>query len=155
MAFLTDLCLKALTPDLWALESPLIWEDADRGRITIPAGFITDLASVPHWVDAIPFLDRTGRSRRPGALHDGIYALGRIRGKDWADHTLEAACLAEGMHPRQARCYYLGVHWFGASSWAQDAREGIYGGIVSGDFMTDRAYRAWIGAGASIFSAPT
>lgn len=149
--FTSALTLRALTPDLWALVEPLVWAEPGL-TITIPKGFITDLASVPHVIDSIPFLDRTGKSRRAGAFHDGLYALGRGQGKDWCDNMLATALRADGLSPRQAQIYYWAVHYFGKSSWESDAREGIYGGIVSGDFETKDAYAAWIAGGASIFS---
>jgi hypothetical protein len=157
--FETDLCLRALTPDLWALTAPLVFR-TDPGpagltpiTITIPVGFITDLASIPHIVDWIPFLDRTGASRRAGALHDGLYALGRARGKDWCDHMLAVALEADGFRPWQAQTYYRAVNLFGGSSWLSDAREGLYNeSIVSGDFASRAEFDAFVAAGRSIFS---
>ena len=150
--FLSELEIQALTPDLWALTAPLVWED-DTGRLEIPKGFITDLASIPHVIDWVPFLDRTGLSRRAGALHDGLYALGRERGKDWCDTMLKLALEAEGMKPWQAKAYWSAVHYFGSPSWTSDAREGVFGGlaIVSGDFSNASDYAAWIQGGRTIF----
>ena len=150
--FKSDLELVALTPDLWALTTPLVWDDG-HFHIEIPKGFITDLASIPHVVDWIPFLDRTGASRRAGALHDGLYALGREKGKDFCDLLLNLALEAEGLKEWQARAYWYAVHYFGKSSWDADAREGVYGDkIVSGDFVTAADYAAWIARGKTIFS---
>lgn len=136
-------------PDLWYLDGPLVWKKGIT--ITIPAFFISDDASIPKILDAIPFLDRQGRSRRPGLGHDGLYSLGREKGKEWCDRMLQAFCLAEGMTAFQAGCYYQGVHLFGASSWASDERAGVVG-ITSGDFFTDDAYKAWVAAGSTIYS---
>src|SRR5450755_3258623 len=91
------------SPDLSYLDSPLIWRDSDI-TITIPAGIITDDASILKVLDWIPFLDRQGLSRLPGRGHDGCYSLGRSKGKDWADMMLERFCLAEGMNQFQANC---------------------------------------------------
>lgn len=140
----------AAEADLFYLDGPLVYRDGDL-TITIPAGFITDDASVPKALDWVPFLDRQGLSRRPGLLHDGIYSLGRDKGKEWADRMLERACIAEGMTAWQARCYYLGVHLFGASSWAKDGAGGRIG-ADSGDFISLAYQQAWIAAGASIYS---
>ena len=149
--FESDLCLKALTPDLWVLTAPLVWR-MPVGRIIIPKGFITDLASIPHIVDWIPFLDRTGASREPGALHDGLYALGREKGKTWCDDLLRTALMAEGMSAWQAGAYWRAVHYFGKSSWDEDAREGVFGDkIVGGYFLTPADYADWVAGGKTIF----
>lgn len=163
--FLTDCSLTPLTrpiagggtytiPDLWYTSGDdLVWQDVEFGRITVPQGFITDDASVPKFLDWIPFLDRQGLSRRPGIAHDALYSLGRIKGKDWCDRFLKAACMAEGMKPWQARAYYQGVHLFGDRPWADDAWRGVYGATTSGDFVTPQAYAAFIAGGKSIFKA--
>ncbi len=141
-------------PDLWYLDGPLVWQGPDV-KIVIPAGFITDDASVPKVLDWIPFLDRQGLSRRPGIAHDGMYALGRSKGKDWCDSKLREFCLAEGMNALQAGIYYKGVHLFGDSSWQDDADHGIYpGNIVEGDFISFDAANAYRQAGGVIYFQP-
>jgi hypothetical protein len=153
--FLTDPGLVPVPgkPDLWWLDGPLVWADQDV-TITVPQGFISDDASVPKVLDWIPFLDRQGLSRRPGLAHDALYSLGRTRGKAYADSMLRAFCLAEGMNAFQAGVYYQGVHLFGASSWAADARAGSFGVVGSGDFISLFAYQAWIAGGHTIFGPP-
>ena len=141
------------TPDLWYLEEPLVWIDASC-TITIPQFFITDLASIPHVIDWIPFLDRDGKSRRGGVLHDGVYNLGRSKGKDFADHLLRDACVAEGMSVWEATMYFKGVQWFGASAWAKDAHHDTFGEITSGNFISQAAFDAWTAAGATIYGPP-
>ena len=121
--FRTDLELIALDgrPDLWRVAAPLVWSDPSNGTVTVPVGFITDLASIPHMLDWFPNLDRDGLSRRPAALHDALYALGREKGKDFADDLLRAALLAEGMSNVGAFEYWYAVHTFGRPSWDADA----------------------------------
>lgn len=121
--FRSELELYAIEgrPDLWRFAAPLIW-DTGSGLITVPQGFITDLASIPHIIDWLPNLDRTGLSRRPAALHDWLYGGDRTRGKPYADSTLRAALKAEGMSPLGAFEYWAAVHWFGRSSWDGDDR---------------------------------
>ncbi len=109
-------------PDLWFFGAPLIWKAGDD-TITVPKGFITDMASIPHAIDYLPNLDRTGLSRRPAALHDWLYGGDRTRGKDWADNTLRAALKAEGMSNIGAYEYWFAVHKFGQSSWDGDNKE--------------------------------
>ena len=125
--FKSELALIAIEgrPDLWRFSEPLIWEapaTADRGAetITVPKGFITDMASIPHVLDWLPNLDRTGLSRRPAALHDWLYGGDRTRGKDYADSTLRAALLLEGMPSVGAFEIWFAVHKFGRPSWDGD-----------------------------------
>lgn len=118
--FRSDLNLIAINgrADLWRYAAPLIWDD-----IIVPVGFLTDLASIPHLIDWLPNLDRNGISRRAAALHDWLYGGDRTRGKDFADHTLYAALLADGMGHVGAWEYYTAVHDFGQSSWDGDAKD--------------------------------
>jgi hypothetical protein len=139
-------------PDLWYLDGPLVWVDVGI-TITVPPGLVTDDASIPKFVDWIPFADRQGLSRRPGLLHDALYVLAREKGKDFADRLLREACLAEGMKHDHAEAIYLGVHVGGDQGWADDAgKGGVCPPVVIGNFFT-QAYRdAWIATGGSLFS---
>jgi hypothetical protein len=134
------------------LAQPLIFTSATV-RIVIPRGFITDLASIPHILDWVPFLDRDGLSRRAAGLHDGMYSLGRERGKDYADAMLRAACLSEGMRPWEAACFYQAVQRFGRPAWDDDARAGTFGVITSGDFIDIQSFEDWKAAGSTIFTS--
>lgn len=126
------------SPDMWDIVSPLIWIDKVYGKLEVPVGFRTDLASIPRPFRGVPFLDPNGLSRRPAAAHDWLYAW-RGWGKDKADQFLYDALIAEGASAAVARTFYLGVHWFGAHSWASDARA-----LATRDFVTPQAYFAWI-----------
>jgi hypothetical protein len=110
-------------PDFWRLGVPLVWSDALFGTLTVPAGFKTDLASIPRLFRNLPLLDPDGASRRPAAMHDYLYgsALGRRLGKTFADSFLRAALVSEGLSPRGAWVYWAAVHYFGGPSWRGDA----------------------------------
>lgn len=114
-----DLIVIAGRPDLWRYGAPLVW-DAGAETITVPKGFITDMASIPHSLDFLPNLDRDGLSRRPAALHDWLYGGDRTRGKDYADTTLRAALKAEGMGNIGSYEYWYAVHKFGQGAWDSD-----------------------------------
>lgn len=122
--FKSELNLIAIDgrPDLWRFGASLIW-DTGAETITVPQGFITDMASIPHVIDWLPNLDRTGLSRRPAALHDWLYGGDRTRGKDYADSTLRAALLLEGMSTVGAFEYWAAVSKFGRSSWDDDNKD--------------------------------
>lgn len=146
--FKTDLILAELPQkDLWAIGAPLVFSGS-QGTITVPTGFVTDLASIPHIIDWIPFLDRTGASRRPGALHDWLYAGMRSKGKDWCDNLLREALMAEGLSALEASVYYKAVHLFGGSAWEFDGKRHPFAvnpaNLESCDFITEDDWRAWL-----------
>lgn len=136
--FKTELWLEADTrPDMWIIAQPLVWEDATFGKLTVPQGFRTDLASIPRVLRNLPFLDPNGLSRKPAAAHDWLYAW-RGWGKKRADMFLYAALLAEGASHVVARTFELGVEWFGKAYWDSDE-----GALETRDFVTPAAYNAW------------
>jgi hypothetical protein len=129
-------------PDFWFMDAPLSWVDPTGLVITVPPGFRTDLATIPHFLEAIPDLDINGRSRRPGALHDWLYGGARWIGKAAADALLYQALLAEGMDVKGATMIYEGVHLFGQSAWEEDGTESM-----AGMFRSHDEYLAWLATG--------
>jgi len=125
--FLTTLTLTAEPqPDLWRLGAPLVWLDKTYGRLEVPAGFITDLASIPRLFRNLPWLDPNGFSRRPAVVHDWLYGSerGRRYGKEFADCFLRDALLVEQASKGAAQAFFLAVHWFGGSAWDADGARG-------------------------------
>lgn len=102
-------------PDFWIVRAALIWE-AGKETLTVPAGFETDLASVPRMAQGIPGFESTGLSRRPAVLHDFLYASGDLPRMS-ADEVFYRALLAEGVHEPIARIYYRAVRLFGGAPW--------------------------------------
>lgn len=123
--FLTQLSLIAESqPDLWRLGAPLVWCDPLFGKLVVPAGFVTDLASIPRLFRNLPWLDTNGLSRRPAVTHDWLYGSvrGRRYGKQFADSFLRTALISEGATQFTVGCFYQGVNLFGGSSWDDDGR---------------------------------
>lgn len=58
--------------DYWKLLWQLVYE-GNTDRWVIPAGFITDFASIPRIFT--PLLPRTGRHNRAAVLHDYLYRI--------------------------------------------------------------------------------
>lgn len=98
--------------DEWVVCDPLVWllVGTDR-RLVVPAGFITDLASIPR--PFRPFLSPTGKSRRAAIAHDYLYSSNQWSRAD-VDQFLRLALITEGMGEVQARIYWLGVR---AGGW--------------------------------------
>lgn len=139
--FLTPLLLEAAAdPDFWIVRQPLVWCDANFGRIAVPAGFRTDLASIPRALRNLPSFDPNGRSRRAAVTHDWLYswqALGQPRSDDF----LRAAMVAEGCDSEAAQAFYDAVKWFGHYAWSDDHARGL-----PAAFESPAAYQAWTSA---------
>jgi hypothetical protein len=137
--FLSQLVLMTHpVPGKWVVWEDCFWEDPVFGRVKLPVGFITDLASTPQFIRSSADFDPTGISRLPAAFHDGAYA--RLWGwtKDKADLFLRAALIVSGATPEIAEMYYQAVNLFGALAWADDA-----GALETQDFDTPAHYQAW------------
>ena len=111
--FTTPLRLEATTPGRWMLTSDLIWH-SDTERYVVPAGFETDLASVPRLLRCV--LNRNGASRRPAVLHDALYRT-QVVSRARADEIFRQALEAEGVIAPGIALYWLGVRVGGWVAW--------------------------------------
>lgn len=125
-------------PRIWTVWQDGVWQDETYGRVVLPRGFLTDLASTPQFLRAFSEFDPTGISRRPAGWHDAGYARMFGWDKDKCDRFLRDAMLAEGAHPDVAERFYQGVHLFGQNSWDADAGE-----IAGSDFDNLEHFLAW------------
>lgn len=138
--FLTPLVIEAAaTPDFWIVRAPLVWCDATYGRLEVPVGFFTDLASIPRIARNLPAFDPNGHSRRAAVVHDWLYQL-QAHPKEWADSFLRDAMIAEGCSKIDADAFYEAVHLFGHSSWVSDHQRSMAASFV--DAATYAAYSA-------------
>jgi len=71
--FLTTLKVEDISDSVWRLLEPLIYESDIVGKITVPAGFYTDLASVPRI--PIVFMFFGERSHHEAVIHDYLYRI--------------------------------------------------------------------------------
>ena len=125
--FLQPLQIEQLGPDRWRLLAPLQYEsDFLRCMITPPAGFVTDLLSIPRWLP-ISYASLYGRANAPGVLHDMAYQSHQVFYRPierWeADYLLWEAAGARGpgIEPasRSERWrLWAGVRVGGRSAWA-------------------------------------
>lgn len=113
----------------WALTAPLHWETLTLD-VKVPAGFITDLASIPRALQNV--LSVTGKSRRAAVAHDWLYCVQSVSRND-ADQFLRRALICEGMGSAQARVYWLGVRAGGWLAWNKRLKRG--GGLHDDDFI--------------------
>lgn len=93
------------TSDLWFLEVP----GAEGWRLTVPAGFSNDLASVPRLPLAYWLAGNT--AHRSGVVHDYLYSVKAPR--DLADEVFMACMKAEGVPGWRRSLMYAAVRAFG------------------------------------------
>jgi len=80
-------------------------EDATIGRYTVPAGFVTDGASLPPLVRG--FFDPLGEWGRAAVLHDYLLSIGTER--DQAAHEFRETMKDDGVTPAARQIFYWAV----------------------------------------------
>lgn len=114
-AFLTPLNVKAIDDERWELTTSLVYKSDLLGKtITVPAGFITDFASVPRLPLAYWLMG--GVATKAAVIHDFLYRLGDVSRKD-ADKVFAEAMEATGIPAWRRGPMWLGVRIFGRSSY--------------------------------------
>jgi len=102
-------------PATWRLNAPLVYQsDAAKLTITVPAGFVTDLASTPR----IPFVYdfAGGVANMASVIHDYAYST-HIVDRKTADAILREASALTGVSWLTRQAMWLGVRAFGWSHW--------------------------------------
>lgn len=100
---------------LYRVIEPFIYEsDVAKKTIIVPAGFITDLASIPRL--PIVYRELESLADMPGVPHDFCYSTGFLD-RDTADLMLKEACLLIGLSSWKAHAIYWGVRVGGASHY--------------------------------------
>ena len=99
----------------WVLLAPLGYESAAIGAGSVPAGFVTDLASVPRL--PVAFFLAGGLAHAAAVLHDWLYTT-HSTDRATADAVFQDAARACGVSPWRAWVMWLGVRAGGASAWA-------------------------------------
>lgn len=100
--------------DLWLLDAPLVWDDGKR-RFDVPAGFVTDLDSVPRL--PVVWLLLKGWSRSAAVLHDWLYSEGLVSRAE-ADRVFLDAMAATRVG-LQRYAIWAGVRLFGGLYFKQ------------------------------------
>jgi len=102
-------------PATWRLNEPLVYQSDVAGQtFTVPAGFVTDLASTPR----IPFVYELagGVANMASVVHDAIYQNHWVD-RETADKVLREASAVTGVASWRATLMYWGVRLGGASHW--------------------------------------
>ncbi len=100
--------------DVWLLVLPLRYVD-EKLEIVVPAGFETDLASIPRplW----SFLPAWGRWSRAAVLHDWLYFGDRSRGRRFADDLFYQALVRSGVNRLKSGLFWVSVRLAGWVWW--------------------------------------
>ena len=116
MPFKTDLIVKAdISHDgMWIVHDPLEYLTDSGVDIVVPAGFPTDLASIPRIAQSV--IEVNGKHRRAAVIHDYLYHFG-IGTREDADGILKEAMLRDGVNEEEAIVIYEAVRLGGASHW--------------------------------------
>ena len=107
--FLTTLDIRDIDNHDWQLLAPFV-VDVDDGLINVPAGFITDFASVPRLPITYMLFGNIGH--RAAVVHDYLYATGETP-REYADDVFRLLLIEEGVSPIRANLMYAGVRMAG------------------------------------------
>jgi hypothetical protein len=122
--FLTDLKVKNATDQddgKWVLLEPLVYQsDVAKMTITVPAGFVTNFASVPRIPVAYWLCGDT--ASEAAAVHDYLYTS-HIVSREVADAVLKEASALTGVAGWRAGLMWAGVRLFGEDAWEPQERD--------------------------------
>jgi len=108
----------------WELLREIRWEftldDDIRLPFVVPAGWITDLTSIPWWV---PFVHREGLHTPASVLHDFLYAKPGHRKRSAVDELYLYAMKDNGVRRITRMAIYRGVRLGGWKAWRRYRRK--------------------------------
>jgi hypothetical protein len=107
--FETPLLLMPIGNRLWRVQAPFIATTKTAGRIEVPAGFVTDLTSIPRilWVASTP-----ADWPEAAVLHDWGYRDAHLP-KDVADRVYREVMETLKASGVRVRLRYWALKWFG------------------------------------------
>lgn len=115
--FQSTLKVEQIDARNWKLLETFIYDsDVVAQRIIIPAGFVTDFASVPRV--PIAYLLFGGRANSAATVHDWLYTTGMFP-KRQCDAVFYEAMRASGVRLDIAWWMWLGVAWGGGRAWRE------------------------------------
>ena len=105
----------------WLIHEPFRYELADKSCvITVPAGFVTDLTSVPRILFTI--FPRDGKYLEAAIIHDYLYSVqkdcdGNSISRKFADKVFLEAMKSLNVRWTRRRAIYVGVRTGGWVAW--------------------------------------
>lgn len=119
-AFLTPLQVERLDDisadgrGTWKLLGPLVFLSDIAGQIAVPAGFVTDFASVPRL--PLAFMLAGDTAHKAAVVHDWLYTTHQVD-RATADQVFHEASIAMGVPGWRAWIMKLAVRVGGGGSW--------------------------------------
>lgn len=104
---------------LWTLIAPLSYRTKTGHLITVPAGFVTDLASIPQFAWSLGFAP-DGPWAKAAVIHDYLYSTkgqGGVYTRAQADSILDEAMADLGVPGWRRAIIWAAVRVGGASGW--------------------------------------
>ena len=117
--FITTLKTDQTDRRTYTLLDDLVLADDDQRTIVVPAGFVTDFASIQVLHNAflfVLFALVSGYGNYAATVHDWLYFGGQVSRKE-ADAVLYRALRAEGVARWRAYLFWLGVRIGGAKQY--------------------------------------
>jgi len=108
--FTTDLIVKKVGKMTWEVYEPLIYERSVDDVITVPIGFVSDIASIPKPLWSI--LPPNGRYAKAAFLHDFLY-FSKKRSRKECDFIFLEAMQVLGVSWLKRRIMFAAVRVFG------------------------------------------
>jgi len=121
--FLTALDVELVDDDqndgrgAWRLTEPFVYQSDIAGNITVPAGFVTDFASVPRVPVAFWLTGDTAHDA--AVVHDYLYTTGQVD-RATADAVLLEAMALSGIPAWRRYAMYWAVRAFGGAHFARE-----------------------------------
>lgn len=118
--FIGELDLQDIDGDQWKLIQPFGYETIAGDAVLAPAGFITDLASIPRlfW-DILP---KSGKYNRSATIHDWLYRNHMFNNRRKCDDILLEAMAFEGVGWWTRYTIYWNVRMFAQPAWDNETR---------------------------------
>jgi hypothetical protein len=109
---------------MYFLLDPLVWkpgvgQPSAYPTVTVPSGFVTDLASIPQVFWSL--LRPDGRYAYPAIVHDYLYWF-QFTSKVVADDILKLGMQDLGVSKETNLTIFEAVHYFGGAAWDGNAR---------------------------------
>lgn len=115
--------LRMLGDGEWELLSPFsyhVGQYPSDDVITVPAGFVTDLASIPRLFWSV--LPPHGRYAKAAIIHDYLY-VEAIKTREYADKVFLEAMEVLGVSWVKRRIMYAAVRMFGAGNYNRKSND--------------------------------